>query len=108
MRRGSIVIAADRGDFSGKPRPYVVVQATAALEGTTAITLCPITTHLTGAALMRVPVLRLDGTGLLEASEIEVDRIRTIRRSRVKAPIGAVSDDILKQVDAALRRWLEL
>lgn len=108
MRRGSIVIAADRGDFSGKPRPYVVVQTTGALEAATAITLCPITSQLTGAALIRVVIPLLRETGLVRVSEVEVDRIRTIRRAGVREEIGALPNDIMKQVDTALRRWLEL
>ncbi len=108
MKRGDIVIAAERGDYAGKPRPYVVVQSTMAVDGAAAITLCPLTSRLTGMNLFRVAVPPVHGTGLIVSSEIQVDRITTIRRTRVRDVIGTLPNECLKQVDAALRRWLAL
>ena len=58
MRRGDIVVIADRdgGDYSGKPRPAVVVQSDVFAE-TGSIVVCLLTTQETGAPLLRIPVM---------------------------------------------------
>lgn len=108
MRRGDIVRTVGRGDFATKPRPALVVQADAFNEHHPAITVCPITSHLTGDIFYRVPVSADEISGLLDDSEIEIDRLQAIWRYRVREKIGAVPEEIMFSVDQALRRWLEL
>ena len=43
LRRGDIVYVAVKGPYTTKPRPVVVVQATATLELMESVTVCPIT-----------------------------------------------------------------
>ena len=108
MRRGEIVSTVGRGDFAGKPRPALVVQADMFNEHHPAVTVCPITSHATGDGLYRVPIDASDLTGLLDDSEIEIDRVQAIRRQRIGRRIGQASEATLELVDQALRRWLEL
>jgi mRNA interferase MazF len=108
LRRGDIVSIVGRGDFATRPRPALVVQADVFNEHHPAVTVCPITSHLTGDALFRVPIDAGGGTGLNEDSEIEIDRVQAIWRQRVGRPIGRASDVAMELVDQALRRWLEL
>lgn len=110
MNRGSIVIIADReaGDFAGKPRPALVVQTEAFLQDHQSVTVCLITSSLTGLELFRVPVPADPQTGLLTPSEISIDKLQTVWQRRIARTIGSASDETMFNVDQALRRWLAL
>jgi len=110
VTRGDIVIIADpeAGDCGKKPRPAVVVQANTFLEDHASITVCLITSQLTGLALFRLPIPADERTGLLKPSEISIDKLQTVWRQRVGRRIGSVTDDIMFNVDDALRRWLAI
>ena len=51
-RRGEMHIAAARGAYSGKPRPVVIVQDDR-FDATASVTICPLTTNLVEAPLVR-------------------------------------------------------
>lgn len=108
MKRGDIISAAGRGDFSTKPRPSLVVQADAFNQHHPSITVCPITSTITGDGLYRIVVEADPTNGLQRNSEIEIDRVQAIWRERARSVIGQVSDDVMFAVDQALRRWLAL
>jgi mRNA interferase MazF len=109
MRRGDIVRVADRtGDYAGKPRPALVVQSDLFAPSHDSITVCLITSNITGFGLFRIPVPADEATGLHAASEVAVDKLQSVRRSRIGGKIGVASDDTMILVDQALRRWLAL
>ncbi len=108
MKRGDIFATIGRGDFSTKPRPSLVVQADAFNTYHPAITVCPITSELTGDELYRIPLAANDKTNLMADSEVEIDLLQAIRRERFGHRIGEISDVAMEQVDQALRRWLAL
>ena len=108
MKRGDIVIAREKGEFTGKARPFLIVQADAMLTDAAIVTVCPITSTLTHAELIRVPVLPGPDTGLALASEIEVDLLSAIRVPRIAGIIGHISSPTMLKVDEALRRWLDI
>ena len=54
--RGTLVTVASPGAYSGKPRPAVVVQADRWLQAHPSVTLCPLTSTLMEASLVRIPV----------------------------------------------------
>ncbi|HET8613628.1 MAG TPA: type II toxin-antitoxin system PemK/MazF family toxin [Sphingomonas sp.] len=58
--------------------------------------------------LFRVPVDPDETNGLLKPSEVEVDKITTIGRGKVRGVIGRMDEGRMNLVDAALRRWLGL
>jgi mRNA interferase MazF len=105
--RGDVVMAVVPGDF-GKPRPVVIVQADAFLENHATVTVCPLTTHLTGLHLFRITVVPDKHNGLNEPSEIMVDKLSSLRRERFGSSIGRLSVRDLNAVDEALGRWLAL
>jgi mRNA interferase MazF len=105
--RGDLVTAVVPGDL-GKPRPVVIVQASAFAEHHASITVCPLTTHLTGLRLFRIMVAPDRRNGLDEPSEIMVDKPNSLRRERIGSSIGRLSAFDLRAVDDALRRWLAL
>jgi mRNA interferase MazF len=105
--RGDLVTAIVPGDF-GKPRPVVIVQADVFTEYHASVTVCPLTTHMTGLRLFRIMVAPDKRNGLNEPSEIMVDKLNSLRRERIGSSIGRLSPLDLRAVDEALRRWLAL
>lgn len=108
MKRGDIYSTIGRGDFSRKPRPSLIVQADEFNPHHLAITVCPITSDLTGHDLFRIPISSDAQTNLLDDSEIEIDLVQSIKRPRMGRQIGTASAATMIRVDEALRRWLAL
>lgn len=107
MRRGDICVAAARGAYTGKPRPVVIVQDDR-FDSTASVTVCPLTTHLLEAPLVRIPVEPADGTGTSERSQVMVDKVTTIPRTSVRDRIGRLADADLVRLDRALLVFLGL
>jgi mRNA interferase MazF len=59
MKRAEIWTVAGGPDYTGKPRPAVILQDDA-FDGTASITVCPFTTHLVDAPLIRLAVIPRD------------------------------------------------
>jgi len=108
VRRGAIVLAAGPGEFTAKPRPFVVVQSDLFNDAHESVSICPLTSNVTGNHLFRVAVDSSAGTGLDRESEIQVDKVQSLRRTRLVRQVGTVSATTMTQVDEALRRWLAL
>jgi mRNA interferase MazF len=110
VKRGDVVIVADpsAGDFAGKPRPAVIIQNTAFAAGHPSVTICIISSQLTGLSLFRLPVPANEATGLLKASEVCIDKVQTVWTHRVGKHVGRLSDQHMFSVDQALRSWLAL
>jgi len=108
VTRGTIVIVAAKGAYTGKPRPAVIVQADAYNPTHASLTLCPITSDCVDAPLFRVTVPPGERTGLGAVSQVMVDKIVSVPRDAVVRAIGRCDGLHLEQIDDALRRWLEL
>lgn len=102
------MIAAGPGDYSGKPRPFLIVQSDVFNDVHASLTLCPITSATGGSLLFRVSLPASDETGLYLASEVQADKMISIRRERIVRRIGAAPITTMTRIDDALRRWLEL
>ena len=64
-QRGDIIIVADRGgEFTGKPRPAVVVQSPHFVTAT--LTICPITSKEVDAPLLRIALPANEQTEMLK------------------------------------------
>lgn len=110
MRRGDVVVVADRagGDYAGKPRPAVVVQADA-FGGTRSLVVCPLTTRDREAPLLRVPIAPSAALPLSAPCWAMLDKITSIRRDRAHGPaVGRVSDEELLAVNRGLAVFLGL
>jgi mRNA interferase MazF len=107
VRRGEIWTAAGGGDYTGRPRPVVIVQDNA-FDGTDSITVCPLTTDPTDAPLMRVALEPTDENGLAEPSRIMADKVTTVRRSRLDQRVGRLSHRDLARLTSALMLFLGL
>lgn len=108
IERGAILLAAAPGEYTGKPRPFLVVQSDLFNEVHPSLSLCPITSVMRGMPLYRVPLEQGETTGLRQASEVQIDKVQTIRRERVVEVIGRAPATAMALVDQNLRRWLEL
>jgi mRNA interferase MazF len=107
LARGDVVAAVVPGDF-GQPRPAVIVQARPYLESHTSVTVCPLTTHLTGLRMFRIMIAPDKNNGLDEPSEVMVDKVSSLRRERIAQSIGRLSAADMRAIDNSLRGWLAL
>ncbi len=102
MRRGEIWTVAGGKDYTGKPRPAVIVQDDS-FDATGSITICAFTSDETDAPLFRLPVQPNERNGLRAAGRLMVDKITTVPKAKVGARLGRLDDeDILRLNQAAL------
>jgi mRNA interferase MazF len=106
--RGSVVTVASPGVYSGKPRPAVVVQANRWLQAHPSVTLCPLTSTLRQARLVRIAVEPSGRNGLRKPSQLMVDKLFTVPTTAVGEVVGQLEPQVLVDLDLALRSWLEL
>jgi mRNA interferase MazF len=107
MTRGEIWTVAGGGDYTGKPRPVVILQDDR-FDATDSVTVCAFTTDPTDAPLFRLPVEPSEANGLDAPSRIMVDKITTVRRSRLRASVGRLDDDDLVRLNRAVAVFLGL
>ena len=100
MKRGDLVTVAAPGDY-GKPPPAVVVQSDLILNVDSVI-VCPLTSFERDAPLFRLAVEANASTGLRQPSQIMVEKIRSVRRSRCGPVMGRLDDTTLAAFDELL------
>ena len=108
MKRGDVIRVAGSGNFAGKPRPAVIVQADEFCEAHGSLSVIPLTSRLQHSLMFRVAVPAGDATGLSVDSEAQVDKVQSVRRDRTREIIGAVDTWSMQRIDQALRDWLSL
>ena len=108
LRRGTVVTVASPGTYSGKPRPAVVVQADRWLQAHPSVTLCPLTSTIRQAPLVRIAVEPSPRNGLRKPSQLMADKLFTVPLAAVGEVVGQLEPDVLVDLDLALRGWLEL
>ncbi len=101
MRRGDIVTVAFAGDL-GKPRPAAIVQSDYLNDTHATILLCPFTSELVDAPLIRIPVMPSQENGLRSPSQIMVDKAAPMRREKVGVRIGALDPEVLVLLNRSL------
>ena len=108
IQRGHVITVASPGAYSGKPRPAVVVQANRWLRGRPSITLCPLTSTLIQAPLVRIFVEPSAMNGLHKRSQLMVDKLFTVPIGDIGSSIGYLEASVMKELKLALRDWLGL
>ena len=108
LRRGAVVTVAATGVYSGQPRPAVVVQADRWLPVHLSVTLCPLTSTLIEAPLVRLPVQPSRFNGLQKPSQLMVDKLFTVPTAAIGTVIGQLEPGFLVDLDQALGDWLAL
>lgn len=115
MRRGHIVLVSLDpvvGSEQGKVRPGVVVSSDAAnasaeRHGRGVVTIVPITSRLDRVFPFQV-VLSKDETGLARDGKAQAEQLRSVDMRRIVRVVGRVPAERMGELDAALRRHLEL
>ena len=76
-------------------------------ELTESVTVAPLTTTLTDAPLLRlrVPAAGLAG-GLVQDSDVMVDKLTTVRRSNVQVRIGRLSSQQMVELERLMMTFL--
>ena len=105
MKRGEIWTVAGGGDYTGKPRPVVILQDDL-FDGTDSVTICAFTTDPTEAALVRILIEPDVLNGLEAPSRLMVDKITTVRRGRLGSRVGRLSDEDLVKLNRAILVFL--
>ncbi len=107
MRRGEIWTVAGGGDYTGKPRPAVIVQDDC-FDATASMTVCAFTTDPTEALLFRIPVEPSEENGLRTVSRLMVDKLTTVSKGRLGARVGRLADNDLVRLNRAILVFLGL
>ena len=105
MKRGELWVAAGGGDYTGKPRPVVIVQDDR-FEAMHSVTVCALTSDPTDAPLFRLLLSPTPGNGLHEDCRVMVDKITTVRRERLSRCIGSLSTADMRRIDRAVLLFL--
>jgi mRNA interferase MazF len=108
VKRGEIVVFRESGSPASKSRPCIVVQRDATLPGATKITAVPLTSALSGVGDQRPLLVPTVENGLRRISEAQVDWIFSFETIHLGPQVGEVEPEVMKQVDEALRLWLDL
>ena len=98
-QRGDLVTASLQGNY-GKPRPALVVQSDL-LTDLESVLLCPVTSDLRNA-VFRVTVEPSPANGLRELSQVMVDKLSTLPRTKISEPFGHLDEERMRMVDRAL------
>lgn len=104
MKRGDVVTVIAPGEY-GKARPAVVVQSDQ-LIGTSSVIVCPITTFERNAPVFRLPIAARPENGLKYESQIMIDKIAALSRSRIKSQIGVVDQTTMETLGRLLASCL--
>lgn len=105
IKRGDIVTVAAKGHYSGKPRPALILQSDL-FSALGSVTLCLLTTDIVDAPLFRLTVEPSPANGLLQTSQIMIDKIVTVPQDTIGARIGGLDRDIMVRADRSLAVFL--
>jgi len=101
VKRGEIWTAVFSGDY-GKPRPALVVQSNRVKRDYPSVALCPITSELVEGNQFRVIIEPTETTGLRKPSQVMVDKITALPKTKVRERIGKLEDWELAEVHETL------
>lgn len=107
LRRGDIWTVSGGADYTGKPRPALIVQDDS-FDATDSLTVCAFTTDQTDAPLIRLRVVPSERNGLRAECSLMVDKITTTRKSRLGVRLGQLDDDDLLRFNQAMLVFLGL
>ena len=107
MKRAEIWTVAGGPDYTGKPRPAVIVQDDA-FSRTASVTLCPFTTHLVDAPLIRLAIQPTKQNGLDTASQLMVDKVTTVAKAKLQKRVGKLAEGDMTRLNHAVLVFLGL
>lgn len=105
LKRGDVVVVALPGDY-GKPRPALIIQSDLFNETHASVTVVPVTSTLVDAPIFRLTVDPSPTNGLRSLSQLMIDKVTTVSRTRIAQSIGRLEEDLLLRVNRALALWV--
>lgn len=107
MKRGDVVLVSLPGDY-GKTRPAVVVQNDEVADILRSCTILLMTSELVSGSLYRLTVEPAAENGLDRTTQVQVDKIVSPPREKLRGPIGTLTADQMRDIDLALLRHLDI
>ena len=107
MKRGNVVTVAMQGDF-GKPRPALVLQSNVFSDIHATVTIALISSEIVQAPIFRLDIEPSEANGLTRPSQVQIDKIMSIRSEKIGSVIGELNDVMMVRVNRALALWLGL
>lgn len=107
LKRGDLWTVAGGPDYLGKPRPVVILQGDA-FDATASVTICPFTTYAVEAPLMRLPIEPSARNGLRVASQLMIDKVTTVSKTKLESRIGRLSNEDIVRLNRAVVVFLGL
>ena len=107
MRRGEIWTVAGGGDYTGKPRPAVILQDNR-FDATDSITICTFTTNPSDAPLFRITIDPKDSNGLRARCRLMADKITTVSKKGLRSRLGRLDDQDMVRLNRAILVFLGL
>jgi mRNA interferase MazF len=104
MKRGDLVTVALQGDL-GKPRPALVIQSNL-FSDHPSVAVLPVTSTLLAAPIFRIDIEPDASNGLRQPSQVMVDKIQSVPRSRIGPVFGLLDDTTMLAVDRSLAVFL--
>ncbi len=101
MQRGEIWTQSGGPDYTGKPRPVVIMQSDQLIDTHSIIT-CGLTTQRSPALYSRPHIAPTPANGLREQSEVMTDKISAVARGKLGERLGTLTDDDMARVQQAL------
>lgn len=107
LKRGEIWTVAGGAEYTGKPRPAIIVQSDK-FDATSSITICPLTGTFVPAAPARFPIDPSMGNGLRAVSHAMADKISTLPKSKIGRRLGALNSAEVALLNQTLAVFLGL
>lgn len=107
MKRGEVWTVSGGPDYAGKPRPAVIVQDDA-FDATASITICPFTTLVAAAPLLRLTIEPSEENGLRMASQLMIDKITTVSKNKLESRVGRLAVEDVVRLNRAVLVFLGL
>jgi mRNA interferase MazF len=105
VKRGEIWTVAGGVDYSGKPRPVVILQDYR-FDMTDSVTVCAFTTDATEAPLFRLLIKPSESNGLRAECRLMVDKVTTVPKTKLGIPIGQLADKDMLRLNRAVLVFL--
>jgi len=107
VNRGDVFIASIKG-VASKPRPSVLLHADEFIVPDRPVIVCPLTSELSDASMIRVTIQPTQVNGLREISQAMVDRLSAALPQKIGTRIGQIEPEDLARIEFALINILSL
>ena len=105
MKRGEIWTVSGGVDYSGKPRPMVILQDDR-FDMTDSVTVCAFTTAPTEAPLFRPLIKPSESNGLRAECRLMADKVTTVPKNKLGVHVGQLADKDMLRLNRAVLVFL--